>query len=134
MEMVKFCLGQRLDMLIKPMLYSHSEKLKNVEICKMTRGFLITSNPSRFSCIYSTRFTKHLLCARLCPTHWGLEPHAAPSLTPLELTDGSGSSPSRPWWPLSWRKVNGGTTRGKRLCLGCWERFLEDDMPQGEWL
>ena len=92
--MVKFCLGQRLDMLIKPMLYSHSAKLKNVEICKMTRGFPITSNPSHFSCIYSTSFTKHLLCARLCPGHWGLQPHAAPPLTPWSSQMGQGVAPA----------------------------------------
>lgn len=34
-KMLTLCLGQRLDMLIKPMLYARSAVVKDIEICKM---------------------------------------------------------------------------------------------------
>lgn len=118
MKMVNFCLGQRLVMLnVKSMLYSCSAKLKNKEICKVTRGFPITSNPCYFLCISSTHFTKHLLRARLCPGHWGVEP----TRHRLWHTDGSASSRRRRRWLLSWRTFSGGPGRGDRVCLGCWK-------------
>lgn len=61
---------------------------------------------------------------------WALEHGAKGSTVPdlVKLTDGSVSSHRRLWWLLSWKKEPqgyGGTKRGKRLCLGCWEGFIE---------
>lgn len=128
MEMVTFCLGQRLVTLrVKSLLYSRSAKLKNKEICKVTRGFPITSNPCYFSCIDSTHFTKHLLRARLCLGTGVGSPRGTVS-DPLRCMDGSASS-HRKWRLLSWRTFSGGPGRGQRFCLGC----SGDGRPQSEY-
>lgn len=64
MEMVQFYLGQRLDMPLKSM-----HKAKEHRNLQNEEGHSpLQQNPSRFLCIHSTNFTKHLFVP------WGIEP------------------------------------------------------------